>query len=163
MLRRSALRSHTVLKRGISNRLSERWKLITRVAASLAESFHQPEYRITHRQQQQRVNAVLRIGANSRDEKRRRAKQRQRRRDRVSPRAVRPRLFRFTPPQNEKRNKREDVVDDEEERQHRNYGLELLAEDDEHQRHDGAQEQRHRRRAAFVHHRRPLRKQPITA
>src|SRR5215213_4041362 len=112
-----------------STRQSERSTSTTKVAAScnhvksckscLTKTLHHAVYRITHCQQHKRINAVLRFRAYRSQEKQYRSNQRECRRDRVTPGAVRSRLVRFATPQDKQRDEGEDVINHEEKREHR--------------------------------------------
>src|SRR5690348_11425944 len=96
---------------------------------------NQLEHRITHRQQHERIHTVFRVRTDRARKKQHGANQRERRRHRISPHAIRSRLLRLAPAQHKQRHKREYVINHEEEREHRNDRLKLLAKNDEHQRH----------------------------
>src|ERR1044072_6358629 len=143
------------------NQRSERSTSTTKAVAS-TKSLQHPKHRITHRQQQERINTVLRVRPDRSREKQYRSNQRERRRHRITPRSIRSRFIGLAMPHHEERDKREDVVNHKEESEHRNHGLEFLAEDYEQQRHERAQKQGHSRSAALINYSRSFHKQTIT-
>src|SRR6185503_14953950 len=114
----------------------------TTKAVESTKFLQHPKHRITHRQQQQRINTVLRISPDRSGKKQHRSDQRERRRHRITPRAIWSWLVRFAMPQHEERNKRKDVINHEEEGEHRDNSLEFLTKHNEKQRHDRTQKQR---------------------
>src|ERR1044071_7108203 len=134
MRKRSVSGSRSVSK---WSQLSGRSTSITKAVAS-TKSLHHPKHRITHRQQQEGINTVLRISLDRARQEQHRSDQREGRCLRITPRSIRSGLIGFAMSQYKERDKREDVINHKEESEHRNNSLELLAEDDEQQSNERA-------------------------
>src|SRR5688500_6755323 len=97
----------------------------------LAQPLDQTEYRITRRQQRQRITTVPSVTRDRPRKKQHRSNQRHASGPWITPRTVGTRLVRFTPPQHEKRDEGEDVIGDEEKGDDRNNPAGRLSEYDE--------------------------------